>query len=112
MNRFTEHFEPSKELSSVGKLDAILNHVRGQLDFLCMSADYQNNSTAYQNNMLYLLTNGKNEDLSMDKENMKKEALELLNKIDSEKVLWMVLGTLKAGFAEQEAVKMGVIDGL
>lgn len=48
----------------------------------------------------------------MDRDNMKREALELLNKIDSEKVLWMVLGTLKAGLAEQEAVKMGVIDSL
>ena len=52
------------------------------------------------------------EGIAMDRDNMKREALELLNKIDSEKVLWMVLGTLKAGLAEQEAVKMGVIDSL
>ena len=105
MNRFTEHFEPSKELSSVGKLDAILNHVRGQLDYLCKSAEYQNN-------MMCFLVNGKNEGREVEKDNMKTEAIELLNKIDNERVLWMVLGTLKAGFAEQEAVKMGVIDGL
>lgn len=103
MNRFTEHFEPSNELSSVEKLDTILNHVRGQIDYLCMSAEYQNN-------MMCLLVNGKNEDAEVEKDNMKREALELLNKIENEKVLWMVLGTLKAGLAEQEAVKMGVID--
>lgn len=39
---YTEHFEPDKNKSNMEQLNDIFNHVRGQLDFLCKSADYQN----------------------------------------------------------------------
>ena len=43
MNPYCEHYFPDKNKSKVEQLDDILNHIRGQLDFLCQSAEYQNN---------------------------------------------------------------------
>ena len=42
MNKFCEHYEPDKNKSNAEQLNDIFNHIRGQLDFLCQSADYQN----------------------------------------------------------------------
>lgn len=42
MSKWSEHFNVDKTKTPSEQLDDVLNHIRGQLDFLCWSAEYQN----------------------------------------------------------------------
>lgn len=42
MSKWSEHFNVDKTKTQLEQLDDVLNHIRGQLDFLCRSAEYQN----------------------------------------------------------------------
>lgn len=42
MSKLSEPFHPDKSKSVEEQLDDIFNHIREQIDFLCLSAEYQN----------------------------------------------------------------------
>ena len=42
MSKLSEPFIPDKTKSSAEQLDEVINHMRMQLDFLCCSAEHQN----------------------------------------------------------------------
>lgn len=51
MSKLSEPFIPDKTKTSAEQLDEIFNHIRSQLDFLCYSAELQNEilKNLYQN---------------------------------------------------------------